>query len=53
MLIARPDLEDSGYPVIVRLLPRWSGLAGVLLALDRRIVGNKDKAFAIILDSVY
>lgn len=52
MLVARADLEDPGYPVVLRLLPRLAWLAGVLLALDGRVVCDKDKTFAVVLDTI-
>lgn len=53
MLVARADFEDPSYPIIIRLLPRLSRLAGFFLALDGRIVGDEDKAFAVVLDTVH
>lgn len=52
MLVACSDLQNSSYPVIIRLLPRLKRFTRILLPFDRGAVGNEDESFAVILNPV-
>ena len=53
MLVACPDLEDPGDPVVVRLLPRLVVVVWFLLPFDGRAVRDEDEAFAVVFGAVY
>ena len=52
VLIRSTDLEDTRDPVIIALLVNTLAVTLSLLLFNRYLVGNIDKAFTIILDTV-
>lgn len=53
VLITCSYLEDSGHPVVVRLLPRLLSFARGSLSLDGGVVRYEDETFAKILDAIH
>lgn len=53
VFVTGADFKDSRDPVVVGALPGLHRIVGVFLALNRRAVGDKDEALAVVLDSVY
>lgn len=52
VLIGSTDLEDTRDPVIIALLVNTLAVTLSLLLFNRYLVGNIDKAFTIILDTI-
>ena len=54
VLVACSDLQDTGNPVIARLLPllHWVVVVDGLLPLDAKVIRDVDKAFAKVLDPI-